>query len=55
MDVIDEKSRIEDELETLSFFFSKLGSFVALFVRDFGPEKYIIQGGSLHRSCIWEC
>jgi hypothetical protein len=34
MAVIDEKSRIEDELETLSFF-SKLDSFVALFVRDF--------------------
>jgi hypothetical protein len=34
MAVIDEKSRIEDELEIFSLFFSKQGSFVALFLRD---------------------
>ena len=55
MAVIDEKSRIEDELKTLSFFF-KTGQFRCLFLLGtFGPEKYIIQGGFLHRSCIWEC
>ena len=51
MAVIDEEARIEDELEILTPFLQNRADSFAYFLREFGLEKYKIQGGSLHRSC----
>ena len=55
MAVIDEEARIEDELEILPPFLQNRADSLPCFLREFGPEKYRIQGGSLHRSCSREC
>ena len=54
MVVIDEESRIEDELDMFPLFLQNKADLLPCFLGEFGPEKYIIQGGSPHRSCIWE-
>ena len=54
MVVIDEEARIKDELEMLPPFLQNRADSLPCFLEEFRPEKYRIQGGSLH-SCIWEC
>ena len=55
MTVIDEEARIEDELEILSLFLQNRADSLPCFLGEFGPEKYRIQGVSLHRNYSWEC
>ena len=55
MAVIDEEARIEDELEIFPPFLQNRANSLPCFLGDFGPEKYRIQGGSLHRSCSRGC
>ena len=47
MAIIDEEARIEDELDMFPPFLQNKADSLPCFLGVFGPEKYIIQGGSL--------
>ena len=51
MAIIDEEVRIEDELDMFPPFLQNRADSLPCFLGEFGFEKYIIQGGSLHISC----
>ena len=52
MVVIDKEARIEDGLVMFPSFLHDRADSLPYFLAEFGPEKYIIQGGFLNRSCI---
>ena len=51
MVVIDKGARIEDDWVMFPLFLQNRANSLPCFLGECGPEKYIIQGGFLHRSC----